>query len=61
MLIPMRERDSATPCECASDMLLNGLVADPKFVGDIPICHAAQAMHQEDAPVFRDRGRSARR
>ena len=56
MLFPMRERDSATPCECASDMLLNGLVADPKFVGDIPICHAAQAVHQEDAPGLSRQG-----
>ena len=56
MLFPMRERDSATPCECASDMLLNGLVADPKFVGDIPICHAAQAVHQEYTPGLSRQG-----
>lgn len=56
MLFPMRERDSTTPCECASDMLLDGLVADPKFVGDIPICHAAQAVHQEYAPSLSRQG-----
>jgi hypothetical protein len=52
----MRERDSATSFECASDMLLDGLVADPKFVGDIPICHASQAVHQEYAPGLSRQG-----
>ena len=56
MLFPMRERDSTTPRECASDMLLDGLVADPKFVGDLPICHAAQTVHQEYAPGLSRQG-----
>jgi len=37
-------------------MLLDGLVADPKFLGDIPICHAAQAVHQKYAPGLSRQG-----
>nr|WP_062770794.1 hypothetical protein [Sphingopyxis terrae] len=37
-------------------MLLDGLIADAKFVGDIPICHPAQAVHQEYAPGLSRQG-----
>ena len=52
----MPEHDFTTLCECASDMLLDGLVAHAKFVSDIPICHAAQTVHQEYAPGLSRQG-----
>src|SRR3546814_7585808 len=52
----MARGDLAASRQRTSDMLFDSLTADAEFVGDAPVGHAAQPVHQEDAPGLSGQG-----